>query len=297
MAGPNPDTLEGTPVAQPYPRSGQGPAYDPVTGQPYSTENLPQGNPQNQAAAEMQQAVPDIYNFDQQTLQQYEGDLFKMTTAGRPNEGQLILPPGVGAGEFANLETNLDLFAASAGYRYYPTAGQITQMLQQGLGTADQQQVFQWLSKVNGVTNAMPWAATGQTKTQYDNQKDTLEAQMAEYTGDPSMYGELLQQAMSRGSSASSWLTTQLTTNTKYTKNDKTPWLQYGMTYQSFKQQAAQQAGKIRSIYGTNATLAQQAEALGNPKSYTSGASGSAIATSSASTGPLVTPGGRSSVR
>lgn len=253
-------------------------------------------NPQNLTAL----ASQNVYNqneFNQQEIQQYEQDIFNMSTAGRPNDGQLILPPGVGAGEFATLESNLEQFAASAGWRYYPTSSQVTQMLQQGLGTADQQQVFQWLSKVNGVAAAMPWAATGQTKTQYDNQKDTLQAQLAEYTGDPSMYGELVQQAMSHGSSASSWLTTQLTTNTAYTKNAKTPWLQYGMTYSSFKQQAAQSAGKIRSIYGANATLAQQAEALGAPKEYSSGAAGSAVTTPSTSSGPLVTPGGRSSVR
>jgi len=232
-----------------------------------------------------------------QEQQTYEEDLLNMETAGRQNEGQIILPPGVGSGEFANLESSVEQFAASAGWRYYPTAGQITQMLQQGLGTAGQQDVFRWLANVNGVAGKMPWAAAGLTQTQYDNQKDTLQAQMAEYTGDPSMYGELLQQALSRGSSASSWLTTQLTTNPKYTKNAKTPWLQYGMTYQSFKQQAAESAGKIRSAFGANATLEQQAQFLGAPVQPSSQASGSAITETAAASGPLVAPVSRSRVR
>jgi len=288
MPGPNPDSLEGTKVTQPYPTTHTGPGYPGSLDSPTDPLNL---------TAAQSQYVFGTGQLTQQEIQTTEEDLFNMVTAGRQNEGQIILPPGVGAGEFANLESNMEQFAASAGWRYYPTAGQITKMLQQGLGTADQQSVFQWLSKVNGVSKSMPWASSGLTKTQYDNQKDTLQAQIAEYTGDPAMYGELVQQALSHGTSGSSWLTTQLTTNTKYTKNAKTPWLQYGMTYSSFKQQTAAKAGEIRSIYGTNATLEQQAQAIGAPKGYTSGASGSAITTSAASTGPLVTPGGRSSVR
>ena len=277
-----------------------GPAYDPATGQPYQQGS---GSYENQALANAGKGAFNANQLSQQTQQAYETDLIDMATAGGTPQGTIELPPGVGAAEFAQLQSTLDTFAASAGFRYFPTGNQINALLGQVAGghlnLGDQQAVFQYLAKSQGVAAAMPWAAAGLTKGAYNNQKDSLQQQMAEYTGDPAMYGDLLQQALTHGSSASSWMQTQLTTNAAYSKNGKTPWLQYNMTAQQFKQQAAQDKQLIASHFGGNASLTQQAEFLGTglADQHRSSSGGGAISLPTTKQGPLVKPQSQSSIR
>lgn len=233
--------------------------------------------------------------LDQDTQIKHATGLFYMQTAGRPDVGSLIFPQGIGGGDFAALESAADAFAASAGWRYYPTSQQFSQMMAAGINGTDKTQVFQWLSRANGVSAKMPWAASGQTKEQWDAQHVELQATMAQYTGDPNTYSELISQAMSHGSGAGAWLQTQLTTNKSYTQNAKTPWLQYGLTAQEFKNQAAQHKQEIKNKYGGEATTAQQAEFIGVPPQPRAQA-GSAVNIPS-SQGPLVQPSGQSSIR
>lgn len=276
--------------------------YGPGYSQQQQQYGTPQVNPLTPYANEVARKYGDY--LDQQTQVNYTGDLFNMATAGRPDSSTLVFPNGYGGGDFAGLESAADAFAAQAGWRYYPTATQFSQMMSAGItgNSQNPQQVFQWLSNVNGISGKMPWLSSGLTQTQYQDTRTRAQGMMAQYTGNPNMYSELISQAMAHGTAADSWLQTQLTTNEKYTKNAQTPWLQYGLTAQQFKNQTAQNRQEITNKYGANATVGQQADFLGNPPQprpitstrYAAGA----IGTNSPQQGPLVqTASGQSSVR
>jgi len=233
--------------------------------------NTQQPSPAQQAYATQLANIENEYGLgsigNAQAEDQYAQDIIAMQQAGRSDPGgNIVMPPGVSGNDFMTLLSTMDNFASSAGYQYYPTASQINSLLRQGASQWNQQQVFQWLGNAEGVSSKMPWASAGMTHTQYDNAQTSLQDTMAQYTGDPNMYGELVSEALqkfgSNSGEAGTWITSQLLNNKKYSENAKTPWLQFGDTYQSWKQYKLQNKQTAVGIYNAsgNVTDAQYAQ-------------------------------------
>lgn len=224
---------------------------------------------------------------------QYAQDVLQMEAAGRTNVGRITLPPGVGPQDFLTLLSDGEAFAASAGWRYAPTAQMYDQMMQQGLFTADQSAVFQWLARVNGVSDKMPWAAAGLTHTQYNTQKESIADVIGEYAGDRNAFSDLQQQAISNRWS-SQHVIQELTNNPKYSQTS--PWLKFGMTFQSFKDYKRQNKALAAQQFGPNVSDTQFAQ-MYEEAAQSRRESGSAISVQQGGSNALVSRGAQSQVR
>lgn len=238
--------------------------------------------------------------YDAQKYGEYlQQGIDAMQAGAQGDFGITSLPPGTSWADFFNLESSVQQFEASAGSRYTPTSTMMREMLAEGLYNQPSSSIFRWLAAREGVAKTLPWAAAGMTAQGYEDAKSNLEATMADFTGDPNMYSELISQALQmHGTQGESWLRTQLTTNEKYTKNAKTPWLQLGKTYQQWQQDKMSHKTLYGQQVGMKATDADLVKAYKNvEESSKVAATGTGVDTGKGLGGSAPNQVGRSSVR
>jgi len=80
------------------------------------------------------------------------------------------LPAGE-AGDFWSLYTNIESYAANAGWKNLASPTMILKLLGEGANTWDTYQLYSTLSAYNGTTKSEPWALVGQNQTDFNKYK------------------------------------------------------------------------------------------------------------------------------
>jgi hypothetical protein len=187
---------------------------------------------------------------------------------GNPFAGWTL--PAGDAGDFWQLYTQAETFAANTGWKYLPTPAQLTTALSQGLATANSQQVFQYFASLmpTSAQQAMPYAALGMSATQYaqaqENMGDTLYSLTGQTDFSAAGLGAIESTALYQN-----WTSAQLS---DYIQQNPTLKSQYGYlaqgyTYQTFQTYKQQNAQALSSRFGTGYTDANAMTALADPLS------------------------------
>jgi hypothetical protein len=185
---------------------------------------------------------------------------------GNPFAGW-TLPPEY-AGDFWQLYTQAETFAANTGWKYLLTPQQLIQGLQQGMADANSLQVYQWMASLlpQDVQQAMPWAALGMNATQYSQAQANVGDALYSVTGQTDFnaagLGAIGAQAMFQGWS-SGQITDYILKNP--TLANQYGYLKVGQNYQQFQTYQIQNRQALTQRFGTGFTQAQAIESLTSP--------------------------------
>lgn len=172
------------------------------------------------------------------------------------------------AGDFWALYQYAEQFASATGWRNLPTPQVLQQMLSGGAATWDQTQIFAYMARASGVdTNAMPWALSGMTHTDWEKTVQSINSSVYELTGQESwttlgLDPNLLQTAITQGWGAST--IGDLIQKTPGL-NQRYGYLRYGYNYNSFQGYKAQNQQALASRYGVGFSDEQAIANLGAP--------------------------------
>lgn len=175
--------------------------------------------------------------------------------------------PAGAAGDFWQLFSQAETFAANTGWRNLLSPRQLISAWQAGMATADQTTLFAYFARVAKVdTNKMPWAATGLNATQYAQAQNNLKDAVFALTGKSDFasagLGGIETQALSQG-----WTQAHLSDYIQQNAglNAQYGWLQHGLDYQGFANYKIQNADTLKSRYGAQFTDAQSLANLSSP--------------------------------
>lgn len=184
---------------------------------------------------------------------------------GNPFAGWKL--PKAAAGDFWQLFSQAETFAANTGWRNLLTPQQLIAAWQAGMATADQTSLFAYFARVTGVNLAkMPWAATGLNATQYAQASNNLKDSVFALTGKKDFasagLGGIETQALSQG-----WTQQHLSDYIQQhpALNKQYGWLQHGLDYQGFQNYRIQNADTLKSRYGAHYTDQQTLANLSSP--------------------------------
>jgi hypothetical protein len=175
--------------------------------------------------------------------------------------------PAAAAGDFWQLYSQAETFAANTGWRNLLTPQQLIGAWHAGMATADQTTLFAYFARVAKVDTAkMPWAATGLNATQYAQATNNLKDAVFALTGKDDFasagLGGVETQALSQGwtqQHLSDYIQKNAGLNAQY------GWLQHGLDYQGFAQYKIQNADTLKSRYGAQFTDQQTLANLTSP--------------------------------
>ena len=187
---------------------------------------------------------------------------------GNPFAGW-TLPPSE-AGDFWQLYTQAEAFASNTGWQYLPTPTQLTNMIANGMATANSQQVMQYFASLmpQSAQAAMPYASLGMSATQYAQSQENLGDTLYGLTGQ-SDFGAAGLGAIEQTALYQNWTSQQLSDYIQQNPAlaSKYGYLAEGYTYQTFQTYKQQNAQALQSRFGVGYTDANAMTALAEPLS------------------------------
>ena len=189
--------------------------------------------------------------------------------SGNPFAGW-SLPPQY-AGDFWQLYSQAQTFAANTGWKYLLTPQQLNQGLAAGMADASSETLFAWMAQVTGVdTTAQPWALTGLNATQYSQAANALNDTVFELTGKDDWASAGLDQSQLATAITQGWSAGQITDYIQKNPalNSQYGYLQYGMTsYNQFQNYQLTNKQALSERYGNSFTSQQAIQNLASPLS------------------------------
>jgi hypothetical protein len=176
------------------------------------------------------------------------------------------LPASMG-GDFWNLYSQAETFAANVGWRYLPTPKQLLTLMNEGMATANSLTVFQTLAKITGVNvTKMPWAPLGMSATTYAQTSANVGDSLFALTGQ-SDFTKAGLAGVQQTALFQNWSQAQLQQYIQQnaTLNSKYGYLQYGYDYSTYQNYKVSNASALKERYGAKFTDAQAIQNLGDP--------------------------------
>jgi hypothetical protein len=177
------------------------------------------------------------------------------------------LPPSE-AGDFWQVYSWAETFAANTGWKYLPTPQLLVDLVKSG-NIDNPQAAYQWFSdvmKVNQTT--MPWAALGMSSTQYNQSEANLSDSLYALTGTTDFNAAGLG-SVKADALFNNWSETHLQNYIQQNPalNAKYGYLALGQNYQQFQTWKSQNAATLQQRYGHAYTDQQAIQELGSPLS------------------------------
>ena len=174
------------------------------------------------------------------------------------------LPPG-DAGDFWQVYSMAETFAANTGWKYLPTPQMILQLIKGG--NYDPQAVFSWMAVRMKIPPTMPWASLGMSSTQYKQATSNLGDSLYSLTGQSSFSAAGISNSVVQNALFNGWTAQHLQNYIQQNPslNAKYGYLQYGQNYQQFQNYKIQNADALRSRFGHQFTDAQAIQQLAAP--------------------------------
>lgn len=196
---------------------------------------------------------------------------------------------GIGPAQFSHINllawqqtvSAAENWAATVGWKYFPSLVALYNAYQQGLYT-DPQSLASYFTNTSVVPQdrtKVPWATTGMTPQQWRDQQNSFLDAVQVYTGNRNIPNQsIFNQAMSEKWSVQR-LTNTLLNDPSF--QNRYGWTKYGYTYQSFQQYKLSNKNAIAQRYGAGAVNSDAAylSDLANPLQAIH-ASGGAVDTS-----------------
>jgi hypothetical protein len=217
------------------------------------------------SSATINYGVPDTsqgatFELEEQAAAAARGESVKQLWSG------FNLPPQY-AGDFWQLYTQAETFAANTGWKYLPSPQQLLQALKSGMATANSLAVFQYFAKETGVNlTKEPWAALGMNATQYSQSQANMGDSLYGLTGHTSFaqagLGAIQQQAMFQN-----WNSQQLSDYILQNPGLKAKYgyLGYGYTYNTYQAYKTTNAQALKQRYGNSFTDANAIQSIADP--------------------------------
>jgi hypothetical protein len=179
------------------------------------------------------------------------------------------LPAGM-AGDFWNLYSQAEQFAANTGWKYLPTPKQLQAAWIAGAASWSTTQLFSYFATATGVNQtSMPWAATGLNATQYGQQIGNLNDTVYGLTGKGSWAAAGLDPATLNTALTQGWSSQRIQDYIQQNPalNKQYGYLAQGYNYQTFQNYKAQNAQGLKARYGNSFTDQQAIASLAAPES------------------------------
>jgi hypothetical protein len=177
------------------------------------------------------------------------------------------LPPSL-AGDFWQLYTQAETFAANTGWKNLPSPQQLVWLAEHGFATADSLTQFQAFANVTGVNmQKMPWAGLGMSQTQYSQSKANMGDSLYGLTGHTDFtaagLGSIQDQAMIQN-----WSSQQLSDYILQNPalKSKYGYLGYGYNYNTYQAYKTTNATALKQRYGTQFTDANAIQSIADPQ-------------------------------
>ena len=168
-------------------------------------------------------------------------------------------------GQFFNLVTMADQWAAATGWRYFPSSALLAEYVNNGWSGSTPEQFFADLTARMGIWN-QPWLKYGLNQNDYNNRIESLNSTLQDLIGpgadirnafsnDPAG----LSAAIINNQYGSAELTRMFGTFSQY------GYLRHGQNYQQFQDYKSQNMDKLNQRYGVGYTDAQAVNNLDTP--------------------------------
>jgi hypothetical protein len=168
--------------------------------------------------------------------------------------------------DFFQVLSYAEKFAQSAGWKYFPSAGEIQQIVLNGW-TGDEAGIYRTFSINAGIAQSMPWTAVGMTETAYNTQSATMNESVMALTGKGDWISAGLDPAVQRQAMQQNWSQTQIQQFIEGNPalHSQYGYLNQGYTYDTFQQYKTTNNDKLNARYGTGYTDANVISGLDNP--------------------------------
>lgn len=211
--------------------------------------------------------IPDTsqgatFELEEQAAAAARGQSFAKLWAG------FKLPAGV-AGDFWQLYSMAETFAANTGWKNLPTPQQLVFLAQRGYATMDSLTVFGALAAITKVDQAkMPWAATGLSATQYNQSVANMNDSVYQLTG-KSSFADAGLGAIENKALTENWSSTQLQDYIQQNPalNKQFGYLQYGYNFNTYNQYKVNNQAALKQRYGNSFTDTQALQSIASPES------------------------------
>jgi hypothetical protein len=216
-------------------------------------------------SATVNYGIPDTsqgatFMLEEQAAASARGQSFASLWSG------FTLPPAL-AGDFWQMYSQAEAFAANTGWKYLPTPQQLVFLVDHGFATADSLTQFQALANTAGILQKMPWAGLGMSQTQYSQSKANMGDSLYGLTGHTDFtaagLGSIQDQAMIQN-----WSSQQLSDYILQNPALKSQYgyLGYGYNYNTYQAYKTTNATALKQRYGTQFTDANAIQSIADPQ-------------------------------